>query len=68
MDEVWYEICYQFPNFSGRNRWSFEIDNKFNSSPYWVCNYVSMLGLKLKYISDKAPGMVNVKCKTIPTW
>ena len=47
------EITYPFPNFNG-------------GTVHWVCDYLSMLGLKLIDVSKRAPGIVL--CQDTPQY
>ena len=35
--------------------WSLGLDNSFHLTLYWSCDYLSMLGLKLMYVSKRTP-------------
>ena len=37
----------------GCNRWSFGMDKYFHPTPYWACDYLSMLELKLNHVSKR---------------
>ena len=52
---MWDEITYPFPNFNGCTVGVWEWISNFTPSHYWVCDYLSMLGLKLKHLSKKGP-------------
>ena len=47
--KVWDEITYPFLNFNG----------VFHPILYKVCNYLSMLGLKLNHVSKRGPSIFN---------
>ena len=44
---------------SGWNRWNVGIDKKFPSALYGRCNYLSMLWLKLIYVSKMSPWLTS---------
>ena len=50
--EVWDEITYPFPNFNGATVEVWEGINNF--IPYFGCNCLSMMGLKLNHVSKGA--------------
>ena len=41
------------PKLQRLHRWSLGMDKKFRPILYWVCNYISMLGLKLNHVSKR---------------
>ena len=51
--KVWDEITYSFPNFNGWSRWSLGMEKLFHPTPYWACDYLSMLCLKLIHVSKR---------------
>ena len=57
------EIPYPFHTRLG-SCWSLGMGRKFHSTPHWTCDYVSMPGLKLIYVSKGSPGC---KHQTLPT-
>ena len=57
------------PKLQRCNRWSLGMDKLFHPTVYNVCNYGSMLGLKLNHVSKRGPwGTIacvrNVECLT----
>ena len=36
-------------------RWNLGKDKLFHPTPYWACNYLSMVKLKLNYVSKRGP-------------
>ena len=47
--KVWDEIT-SIPKLQRCNRWSLGMDKHFHATHYTVCNYLSMLGLKLNHV------------------
>ena len=59
---VWSEITYPFPNCNGGTVEVWEWINDFN--PYFTCDYLSMLGLKLIHVSKEVPAsLIKIRCK-----
>ena len=52
---MWDEITYPFPNFNGATVDVWEWDKQFHFTLYNICNYLSMLGLKLIHVSQRDP-------------
>ena len=46
-NKMWDEITYTFPNLIGRPIEVWQWRRIFIPTPYWACDYLSMLGLKL---------------------
>ena len=51
------EITYSFPNLHRYNRWRLRMDKCFHPTFYWACRYLSMLGLKLIYVTKFVSGL-----------
>ena len=49
--KIWNDITYPFPNFNGRNCWSLGMDKWFHLTLHDLCNYLSMLWLKLIHVN-----------------
>ena len=58
--KVWDEITYPFPKHQQCNRWGVGMDKYFHYKLYQACDYLSMLGLKLNYVSKRGPGSTVV--------
>ena len=43
------------PKLQRLHRWSLGMDKQFHPTHYWVCDYLSMLGLKLNHVSKRGP-------------
>ena len=43
------------PKLQRLHRWSLGMDKQFRPILYWVCNYISMLGLKLNHVIKSGP-------------
>ena len=54
------EIPYSFPIFKGAAVEICGMNKWLHPTLYWVCDYLSMLGLKLIYVDKRGPrGLVN---------
>ena len=62
--KVWGEITYPFLNFNV-NHWSWGMGKSFHPTLYNVCNYLSMLGLKLNHVGKR--GLICPSYKVIIT-
>ena len=61
-NDIWDEITYPF-----LNRWSLGMNMEFHPTLYWACDYLYMLGLKLKYVSKRATEALD-ELTWIPAW
>ena len=43
------------PKLQWCNHWSLGMDKSFHPTLYWACDYLSMPGLKLNYVSKRSP-------------
>ena len=43
------------PKLQRLHRWSLWIDKEFHSIFFWVCDYLSMMGLKFNHVSKRGP-------------
>ena len=50
------------------HRWSLEMDKKFHPTLNTGCDYLSMLGLKLNYVSKRGHNMCLYSELVYPTW
>ena len=56
--KVWDEVIHPFPNINGTAvDVCLAMDKQFHPTPQWACDYISMLGLKLIYVSKLDPGV-----------
>ena len=44
---------FSIPKLQWLHRWSLGMDKWFHPTRHWVCNYLSILGLKLNHISER---------------
>ena len=47
--------CLSIPKLQRWNRWRLGMDKYFHPTLYWICNYLSMLRLKLTPVSHRGP-------------
>ena len=52
---------FSIPKLQRCNRWSLGMDTLFHPTLYDGCNYLSMLGLKLIYVSERGPRYCECK-------
>ena len=51
--------CLSSPKLQWLHHWSLGMDKYIHSTFYWVCDYLSMLGLKLNHVSKRGYWYVN---------